>query len=78
MMKQEFENIIDGEISNEDYQKIEIVYMWYPGVESKEQIAELYKIGMTLINDLFPRANEIVNLTSKMNEIQKQIQELEK
>ena len=78
MMKQELENIIAGEISDKDYQKIETVYMWYPGIESKNQIAELYKVGMALIDDLLPRAKEIMKTDREVNELKRKLEELKK
>lgn len=44
-------------VSDEEYNDIETVYMWYPTGISKKGIAELYvNFGMTLIKDMLPRA----------------------
>lgn len=79
MMKHEFENLICDEkgdvITNQDYEIIETVYMNYPNIKDKEDIANLYKkFGMTLIKDMHKRAlsirgkeEEIRNLNLKLN-----------
>ena len=69
MMQQEFETIIDQAIGAEDYAKIETVYMWYPGIETHQDIANLYKIGMVLVNDLLPRALEIREIDTKITNL---------
>jgi len=78
MMKPEFEGLIKSEISNEDYQKVETVYMWYPGIESKNQMAELYEIGMALLNDLLPRAKKIMDTEREVRELTNKLEELKK
>ena len=76
MMKHEFENLIDAEIGADDYKKIEIVYVNYPGIETKKQIADIYKIGMTAIEDMLPRATEIMNVESDIANKRKRLYEL--
>lgn len=61
MMKHEFEQRIGAlSVTNEDYEKIKVVYAFYPGlseVKGKDQIAELFKmLGMRIIEDMLPRA----------------------
>lgn len=63
MTKQEFEQRIDAQISRQDYNVVEKVYMWHPLIPNacgKDKIAELYKLGgMTLMQDMFARAQQI-------------------
>lgn len=61
MTKQEFESRLGGNtVTEEEYKKIEYVYTYYPAIGSvcgKDQIASLYAmLGMTVINDMYPRA----------------------
>lgn len=57
-------------ISSEDYKVIELVYTFHPAiseVRGKEQIALLYTtFGMTVINDMKPRALKARELESKI------------
>ena len=67
MMKAEFENLIDRKVTDEQYIDIEMVYMYYPGIENKEQITQIYKIGGDpLINDMIGRAFKIKDIEEKM------------
>lgn len=63
MTKQEFEQRIGAQISRQDYNVVEKVYMWHPSIPNaggKDKIAELYKLGgMTLMQDMFARAQQI-------------------
>ena len=59
MMIYEFRELLPKgvKVSDEEYNDIETVYMWYPISISKKGIAELYvNFGMTLIKDMLPRA----------------------
>ena len=52
MMKSEFEDLIHGSVTDEEYELIETVYMWHPAIRNtsgKEEVAELYKsIGLII------------------------------
>jgi hypothetical protein len=51
-----------------DYEIIELVYMFYPGIKDKEGIAKMYvDHGMLLIKDLAPRAIKIRDLEHEIN-----------
>jgi len=79
MLKCEFEERINHEIAQEDYQKIETVYSYYPTNKeiSKDEIAELYlKFGMRIFFDMLPRAQKIKELELQISEAQKIIAEL--
>lgn len=66
MMKNEFENLIHGSVTDEEYELIETVYMWHPAIRNtsntsgKEEVAaELYKnFGIVIFYDMYPRAKK--------------------
>lgn len=45
MMKEEFESRLGGPVSDAEYRDIEYVYQFYPTIDTKDQIVDLYKIG---------------------------------
>lgn len=75
MMKNEFEELIGGSVTDEEYKLIEEVYMWHPaliGPKAKATTAELYKqCGLVIFYDMYSRA-------MKMKELQGQISNLDR
>lgn len=75
MMKNEFEDLIHGSVTDEEYELIETVYMWHPAIRNtsgKEEVAELYKsFGIVIFYDMYPRAK-------KAKEIEENIRVLDK
>lgn len=73
MTKSEFENLIHGYVTDEEYELIETVYMWYPAIRNtsgKEEVAELYiSFGLIIFKDMFRRA-------MKLKEIDEEIRSL--
>ena len=73
MMKTEFEDLIHGVVTDEEYELIETVYMWHPAIRNtsgKEEVAELYKsFGIIIFRDMYPRA-------MKLKEIDEEIRSL--
>lgn len=73
MMKTEFEDLIHGSVTDEEYELIETVYMWHPAIRTtsgKEEVAELYKsFGLIIFKDMYPRA-------MKLKEIDEEIRSL--
>ncbi len=60
MMKTEFENLLGSAVTESDYNKIELAYMFYPGIDSKQAIVDVYKtFGMTIIEDMQTRSKRI-------------------
>lgn len=59
-------------ISDSDYEIIEVVYMFHPAISvarGKEQIAWIYTtLGMTVINDMLPRAIKARELENKISQ----------
>lgn len=76
MMKHEFEKLIGDEIDQDTYNKVELVYVNYPGIENKQQIADIYKIGMHLIDDMHMRAAEISKIESELANGRKRLSQL--
>lgn len=63
MMQSEFESRIDDEVTEEEYEIIQTVYIYYPGVhhvDGKDEVANLYlKYGMAIFRDMLQRAEGI-------------------
>jgi len=79
MLKCEFEQRISHEISQEDYEKIETVYGYYPANKelSKDETAEMYlKFGMRIFNDMLPRAQKVRELEMQIRNAKEAIAEL--
>ena len=60
MMKHEFEQRIDAEVTPEEYKVVEHVYIWHPAIPNvggKDMLAQIWKLGgMDLIEDMDCRA----------------------
>lgn len=70
MMKHEFEELFGSEVKEGEYNKIETVYTYYPGIETKNDIVTIYKIGgILLIDDMLNRAESIFTIEDKINEL---------
>lgn len=75
MMKQEFENITNIQITQEEYNKVETVYLSYPGIRDKDHIARLYvTFGMNIIDDMYLRA---ITISEAEDRVSRRFQELE-
>jgi len=74
MTKTEFENLINDDVNEkivitdgEYHAIIELVYMYHPAISTKEDIAQLYlKYGMTVIEDMVGRSEEVKNLENEI------------
>ncbi|WP_124067412.1 hypothetical protein [Clostridium sp. E02] len=77
MMKNEFEDLVQHSVSDEEYSTIEYVYTWYPTIseiKGKEQIAKLYTdFGMPLIEDMVERAGKMEKLDGDLRRAQAQL-----
>lgn len=77
MMKNEFEDIVQHAVSEEDYRTIEYVYTWYPTISEtggKDQIAMLYTLfGMPIIEDMVERAGKMEKLDGDLKSAQRQV-----
>jgi hypothetical protein len=73
MLQNEFEERIGQAVTWEEYQIVDTVYSWYPEDMSKDQMAELWKIGgMRLIKDLYPTAARMMDLDTRIRKYQKE------
>lgn len=80
MQKAEFEERIEGQVSDEDYKLIEFIYQWHPvirNVSGKDEVAELYKsFGMALFRDMEPRAKKTKEVEEQMTSCRLEIETL--
>jgi len=79
MMKHEFEERVGHSVIDEDYEKIEIVYDFYPSNEpsTKDDIAFLYRnFGMRLIDDMLPRAQKVAELDLQIDKAKSELSKL--
>ena len=82
MMIQEFEKLANISIPLDqcEYEVIETVYGFYPGihhVKGKEQVAELYKtFGLRIFEDMLKRAEAIRDIEDEIIQCKKKIAEL--
>lgn len=70
MTIEEFKSLLtenNAEIDCADFEIIHTVYQFHPLAKTKQDIAKLFELGgMTLINDMFPRAKAIGNAEKEM------------
>lgn len=82
MNKQEFEERIDGTVSEKNYSIIEKVYTFHPAIsntEGKAQIAQLYKIGgMSIILDMVKTAEIAEELDDEMRRARSKVSWIQK
>ena len=77
MMKNEFEKIVGHEVSQEEYDVIETVYMSYPGELQKDTVAKMYnESGYILFRDLYKRAAEIKMFENQILDLQNRLAKL--
>lgn len=77
MMKNEFEDLVQHSVSDEEYSTIEYVYTWYPTIsetEGKAQIVRLYTdFGMPLIEDMVERAGKMEKVEGDLIAAKRQV-----
>lgn len=84
MTKQEFESRLEAgkTVTGGQYKIIEYVYMYHPAIDEvhgKDQIASLYNMfGMTVINDMMPRARRMEQLEKDLSDIKERLDEIKK
>lgn len=77
MTKEEFEQRIGEEVTPDQYEKIEEVYMWHPTIEFKDDIATIYKVGgMRVILDMLPTAQKAETINRKQAELKAELERL--
>ena len=72
MTKSEFEYLIHGSVTDEEYELIETIYMWHPAIRNtsgKEEVAELYlSFGLVIFRDMYQRAMKVKDIEEEMIE----------
>lgn len=78
MNKQEFEELTGKAVPSTDYEKIEFVYTWHPGIsniDGKKQIARIFKYGgMPIIVAMMEAATFAKNLDEERRKAEKQLE----
>ncbi len=80
MQKQEFEEMSGATLSEENYEIIETVYVYYPHIsetEGKTQVSDLYRMfGMAIFHDMYQRAALIQAKERQIGDLRKDILQL--
>ncbi len=73
MTKSEFEDLVHGSVTDEEYELIETIYMWYPAIRNtsgKEEVAELYlSFGIIIFKDMFQRAMKLKEIDGEIRSL---------
>lgn len=79
MLREEFDNLCNRKISDEDYKLVEFVYNYHPCNFDKKAIAKLVEeFGMTIIYDMMSRSEAAMEqdlLISRLKAQKKAIEE---
>lgn len=74
MMRHEFEEILGSKVTDDEWEKVEMVYTWYEEKAKKADMAVLYKIfGIKIFYDCYQRAKKISELNGQLSIIKAQI-----
>ncbi len=77
MMKEEFESRFGSPVSDAEYRDIEYVYQFYPTIDTKDQIVEIFKLGgMRIIKDMIPTARQAQALWDKVMQTQRDLEKV--
>ena len=77
MLKSELETAIGRSFSEDEYNLINTVYMYYPGIDDKKTVyTMLFRYGFTIFNDLYPRARQLADLEMNISKLRGQIEVL--
>lgn len=78
MLPSELEAAMGRPFTEDGYEIIETVYMYYPGIEDKQQVYTLLRqFGTTIFHDLYPRAKQLAELSDKINRLKKEMATIE-
>lgn len=73
MTKSEFEYLIHGSVTDEEYELIETIYMWHPAIRNtsgKEEVAELYlSFGLVIFRDMYQRAMKVKDIEEEIRSL---------
>ncbi len=77
MTPQEFNELVGKKVSNNEHNIIQTVYNFHPAIKDvggKGQMAKLYlDFGMTVIEDMLPRAEKIMHLDGELSKAQAEL-----
>lgn len=74
MMKEELETMIDRQVSVDQYNLVNHVYMYHPANLSKQSIANLWKMGgQEIFKELEPAADKACEIKMKIGELKRLI-----
>ena len=66
----------DVQLTDNEWNIIQTVYNYHPAIKTKKDIAALYQIGgMTIIEDMLPRAKAIEEAEKKVSEARRAYEE---
>ena len=81
MTRVEFETLINKNVTDRQYEAIELVYTYHPCISEtrgKKQIAELYNTyGMRIITDMMPTATKSKNYEERIMKGRQELDELQ-
>ena len=70
MLKSELETAIGRSFSEDEYNLINTVYMYYPGIDDKKTVYTMYfQCGFVIFNDLYPRARRLADLEMDISKL---------
>lgn len=79
MLREEFDNLCNRKISDEDYKLVEFVYNYHPCNFDKEAIAKLVEeFDMVIIYDMQPRSEAAMEHELLIRRLHQQQKEIEK
>jgi len=78
MMKVEFERLVGEQISDADWELVELVYNLHPRDFSKEEVATLWKIGgREVFEGLYPLARKVEELIEAKTRLKCELRRVE-
>ena len=74
MLKEELETMINRQVSVDQYNLVNHVYMWHPADFSKQSIANLWKMGgQEIFKELTPAADHMCALETHISQLKQQL-----
>jgi len=77
-MKEEFEKLVEQEITEEEWRRVWTVYMYYDDMLTMREIAIVWKINPLIIDDMHRRAFEVKKRVDEMKRLKNEITQLKK
>lgn len=68
MLQEEFKRLTDKPFTEEEFEKIHYVYIFYPGIVTHADIALIWAIGgIRLIEDMLPTARKVEEAENRVS-----------